>query len=43
MHHKLDSVQKAYGVTDAEFEKSPREKVEKAFKQFKKLRGMPPF
>ncbi len=38
MHQKLDSVQKAYGVTDKEFEKAPREKVKRAFKQFRRLR-----
>ncbi|NKI25476.1 sulfatase [Arenibacter sp. 6A1] len=35
----LDSVQKAYGVTDKEFEHAPKKRVEAAYKQFKKLRG----
>lgn len=39
MHNKLDSVQKAYGVTDKEFEQAPKAKVDAAYKQFKKLRG----
>ncbi len=39
MHHKLDSVQKVYGVTEKEFEKTPKEKVDNAYKQFKRLRG----
>ncbi|SHJ38646.1 Arylsulfatase A [Arenibacter nanhaiticus] len=39
MQHTLDSVQKAYGVTDKEFEQAPKAKVEGAYKQFKKLRG----
>lgn len=39
MKIKLDSVQLAYGVTDKEFEKAPKEKVDKAYKQFERLRG----
>tara|TARA_R110002051_G_scaffold40146_1_gene83794 strand:+ start:9485 stop:11119 length:1635 start_codon:yes stop_codon:yes gene_type:complete len=41
MHIKLDSMQKVYGVTKAEFEKAPKVKVENAYKQFKRLRGIP--
>ena len=39
MHQKLDSVQKQYGVTEKEFEKTSQEKVERAYNQFKGLRG----
>ncbi|WP_353616807.1 sulfatase [Cytophaga sp. FL35] len=39
LHAKLDSVQKAYGVTEKEFEKAPKETIERAEKQFKRLRG----
>ncbi|SIR42427.1 Arylsulfatase A [Maribacter ulvicola] len=41
MHKKLDSVQMHYGVTEKEFKKAPKEKVDKAYKQFKRLRGVP--
>ena len=41
MHSKLDSVQKAYKVTAKEFEKAPKEKITNAYKQFKRLRGVP--
>lgn len=41
MHQKLDSVQKAYMVTDGEFEQAPKGKVEQANKMFQKLRGRP--
>ncbi len=41
MHKKLDSVQKAYKVTDKEFEKAPQKQVDQAYKVFKKLRGTP--
>lgn len=36
---KLDSLQKLYKVTDKEFEKTPKEKIDRAYKQFEKLRG----
>lgn len=36
---KLDSLQKLYKVTSKEFEQTPKEKIERAYKQFKKLRG----
>ena len=39
MKQKLDSVQKAYSVTEKEFETASPDKVEKAYEQFKKLRG----
>ncbi|MEB8330336.1 sulfatase [Flavobacteriaceae bacterium KMM 6897] len=39
MHQKLDSVQNKYKVTEKEFEKAPKEKIENAYKQFKRLRG----
>jgi arylsulfatase A-like enzyme len=41
MERKLDSVQKEYGVTEREFQKAPKEQVERAFEQFAKLRGTP--
>lgn len=41
MHQKLDSVQKVYKVTDKEFEKAPKEKIDRAIKMFDKLRGTP--
>lgn len=43
MRQKLDSIQKRYGVTEKEFEQAPREKVARAYGQFKKLRGKPSF
>ena len=39
MHQKLDSVQKAYKVTDKEFEKTTKKNVDHAYAQFKRLRG----
>lgn len=39
MHRKLDSVQQQYRVTDKEFERAPEAAVEKAYENFKKLRG----
>ena len=39
MHKKLDAVQKAYQVTEKEFEQAPKEKVESAKQNFKRLRG----
>ncbi|WP_047244919.1 sulfatase family protein [Maribacter thermophilus] len=39
MHRKLDSVQKVYKITDKEFEKASPEDIDKAYKQFKRLRG----
>ena len=41
LRQKLDSVQKHYGVSAKEFETSPKEKVDKAYDQFKRLRGIP--
>ncbi|GAB3342252.1 sulfatase [Marivirga atlantica] len=35
----LDSLQQVYKVTKKEFEQAPKEKVERAYKQFEKLRG----
>ncbi|MGB2759642.1 MAG: sulfatase [Maribacter stanieri] len=43
MQHKLDSVQKGYGVTKTEFMKTSKEEVNKAYNQFKRLRGVPAF
>ncbi|WP_209404849.1 sulfatase [Pseudozobellia sp. WGM2] len=39
MHQKLDSIQKVYKVSDKEFKRAPQEKVDRAYKQFKRLRG----
>ena len=41
MHQKLDSLQAVYKVTEKEFETTPKEKVDKAYEVFKKLRGTP--
>lgn len=41
MRVKLDSVQKAYGVTKKEFERASKESVDNAYKHFKRLRGTP--
>lgn len=41
MHAKLDSVQKHYRVTEGEFERAPKEKVNKAYLHFKRLRRTP--
>lgn len=43
MYLKLESMQEKYKVTSKEFEKAPKEKVDKAYEQFKKLRGEPSF
>lgn len=39
LHIRLEDLQKEYGVTNKEFEKTPREKVIKAYENFEKLRG----
>ncbi len=39
LHTTLDSLQKVYKVTAKEFEKAPKEQVERAYNQFEKLRG----
>lgn len=41
MHKKLDSLQTYYKVTEKEFEITPKEKVDKTYEAFKKLRGTP--
>ncbi|NDV16682.1 sulfatase-like hydrolase/transferase [Muricauda sp. TY007] len=41
MHKKLDSLQTYYKVTDKEFGTTPKEKVDKTYKAFEKLRGIP--
>tara|TARA_R110002050_G_scaffold59259_2_gene132561 strand:+ start:7651 stop:9282 length:1632 start_codon:yes stop_codon:yes gene_type:complete len=41
MHIKLDSVQKVYKVSEKEFERASPEKIQNAYKQFKRLRGIP--
>lgn len=41
MHIKLDSVQRHYGVTQSEFKTAPKEKVDRAYEQFERLRGTP--
>ncbi|MGY5849948.1 sulfatase family protein [Salegentibacter sp. F14] len=42
MHSKLDSLQKKYKVTEAEFEKTPKTIVEQAYRNFAKLAGEDP-
>lgn len=39
MHKKLDSLQSYYKVTEKEFETTPKEKVDRTYKVFEKLRG----
>lgn len=39
MHLKLDSVQQHYNVSKREFEKAPQAKIDKAYKDFERLRG----
>ncbi|ADY29112.1 sulfatase [Cellulophaga lytica DSM 7489] len=41
MHTKLKQLQKEYKITNKEFTKAKKEDVDKAYKQFKKLRGTP--
>jgi arylsulfatase A-like enzyme len=41
MHQKLDSIQNHYGVTEKEFERAPGERVDRAYKDFERLRGTP--
>lgn len=41
MHKKLDSLQEVYKVTEKEFEKAPKSKVENAYDVFERLRGNP--
>ena len=41
LHQKLDSIQKAYGVTAKEFEQAPQKQVDQAYKNFERLRGTP--
>jgi len=41
MRVKLDSVQRHYKVTETEFKKASKDKVDKAYEQFKRLRGTP--
>ncbi|WP_036383702.1 sulfatase [Muricauda sp. MAR_2010_75] len=41
MHKKLDSLQSYYKVTEKEFETTPKEKVDKTYDTFKRLRGTP--
>jgi len=39
LQRKLDSLQVVYKVTNSEFERAPKKRVDKAYKQFKRLRG----
>jgi uncharacterized sulfatase len=39
LHKKLKALQADYKVTDKEFEQAPTQSVERAYKQFEKLRG----
>ncbi len=41
MHKKLDSLQSYYKVTEKEFETTPKEKVDRTYKAFERLRGTP--
>lgn len=41
LHKRLKELQAEYKVTDKEFETTPKEKVDKAYNNFKKLRGTP--
>jgi len=41
MRVKLDSVQTHYKITETEFKKAPKDNVDKAYEQFKRLRGTP--
>ena len=38
---QLDSLQRTYKITDKEFEQAPKEQVDRAYKQFDRLRGKP--
>jgi len=39
LHQRLEDLQVQYGVTNREFEKTPKERVQRVYKQFEKLRG----
>lgn len=39
LHARLNELQAEYGVTENEFKKTPKEKVERAYKNFERLRG----
>lgn len=39
LYARLKELQAQYGVTDNEFKKTPKEKVDRAYKNFEKLRG----
>ena len=41
LHEKLKELQAQYGVTEKEFETTPKKKVDKAYENFRKLRGTP--
>ncbi|KQC30099.1 sulfatase [Flagellimonas eckloniae] len=41
MHQKLDSLQQHYGVTEKEFETTPKVEIDKANDAFRRLRGTP--
>ncbi|MEN3324982.1 sulfatase [Mariniflexile soesokkakense] len=40
LHEKLSALQEKYKVTDKEFEQAPKQSVDRAYKQFEKLRGI---
>ncbi len=42
LHESLASLQKMYQVTNAEFEKAPKEKVDQAYRNFARLAGKDP-
>ncbi|QED37895.1 sulfatase [Antarcticibacterium arcticum] len=39
LHNRLDALQKKYQVTSTEFEKNPKEKIDRAYKNFERLAG----
>jgi len=41
LHSKLDSLQIVYEVSEIEFKQAPKDRIEKAYKQFTRLRGTP--
>src|SRR5690606_22789958 len=41
MHVKLEALQELYNVTEKEFEKAPKTKVDNAYNVFERLRGTP--
>ena len=42
LHTQLETLQKQYGVTPSEFDRAPKEAVDRAYENFQKLRGPEP-